>query len=71
MKRILTALKMLIKILRSDEYFLVTTKQDNRYHPTLGPIRYYYDSNTNRKLFYVFVRDYIKNNEENFRDYNI
>ena len=68
MKKMLTALKMLIKILKSDEYFLVTAKQDNRYHPTLGPIRYDYDSNTNRMLFYVFVKDHIKNNEENFKN---
>jgi hypothetical protein len=68
MKKIVRLLKICTKILSSDEYFLVTAKRDTKYHPTLGPIRYSYDSNTKRGLFYVFVNDYIKNNKHNFKD---
>ena len=55
-------LKAIWKLLTSEEYFLVVANQYNPYgEKELGPIKYEYMTNTDRELFYVFVKDHMKN----------
>lgn len=47
-------LKSIIKLLKSDEYLLVTTKEKNN-----SIIHYDYDTNVNRDLFWIFLNSYL------------
>ena len=53
--------KAIKRILTEDEFFLMTASVDYTYNRGgLGPIKYNYDTNTDRELFYVstdFVKD--------------
>lgn len=53
-------LKAIFNILFSEEYFVVTTKQINPYgKKSDGPIIYKYFTNTNKPLFFSYIKDYI------------
>ena len=53
-------IKAIFNILFSEEYFVVTTKQINPYGKNSdGPITYKYLNNTNRHLFFLYIKDYI------------
>ena len=53
--------KAIKRILKEDEFFLMTASVDYTYNKnSLGPIKYNYDTNTDRELFYVFLRDFVK-----------
>lgn len=54
--------KAIKRILKEDEFFLMTASIDDTYNKNgLGPIKYNYATNTDRELFYVFLRDFVKN----------
>lgn len=62
-KRIIERWKAVKTLLLSDEYFLTVANQRNPYGRTdLGPIIYDYIHNTDRELFYVFVKSWINDN---------
>lgn len=48
------------KLINSDEYFLTVSNQINNIEPWRGPINYEYLNNTDRRLFYIFIQDHIK-----------
>jgi len=53
--------KAIKRILKEDEFFLMTASVDYSYDRNgLEPIKYNYDTNTDRELFYVFLRDFVK-----------
>ena len=53
--------KAIKRILKEDEFFLMTASVDYTYNRCgLGPIKYNYDTNTDRELFYVFLTDFVK-----------
>ena len=53
--------KAIKRILKADEFFLMTASVDYTYNRDgLGPIKYNYDTNTDRELFYVFLTDFVK-----------
>ena len=53
--------KAIKRILTEDEFFLMTASVDYTYNiGGLGPIKYNYDTNTDRELFYVFLTDFVK-----------
>ena len=55
-------LKAIKAILFAEEYFVTVANQKNPYGRKYdGPIVYEYFSNTDRNLFYIFVKDYITN----------
>ena len=60
-------LKAIWNILRHDEYFVVTAYKDITYstpgYESYAPIKYNYTHNTNRNLFYTFVKSYINDLE--------
>ncbi len=57
------------ELLFAEEYFLTTANHHNPYGETrLGPIKYNYLSNTNRELFYHFVKTHIDNLNLNEND---
>ena len=51
-------------LINSDEYFLVTAKQEDCVEPWRGPIKYEYMNNTDRDLFYKFVKDHLNDIKE-------
>lgn len=58
-KRIIERWEAIKKLLMADEYFLGVAKQKENY----SNVRCYdYIKNTNRKIFYTFVHDYIEEN---------
>lgn len=62
--------KAIKRILKEDEFFLMTASIDDKYNRNdLGPIKYHYETNTDRELFYVFLRDFIK--DLNFGYHNL
>lgn len=46
--------KAIKRILIEDEFFLMTASEYDTY------IKYNYDTNTDRELFYVFLTDFVK-----------
>ena len=53
--------KAIKRSLTEDEFFLMTASIDDKYNRNgLGPIKYHYATNTDRELFYVFLRDFVK-----------
>lgn len=59
-------LKAIWRLWKSEEYFLTVANQKNPYGAIyLGPIKYEYMTNTNRGMFYQFVKDHIHNLELN------
>lgn len=53
--------KAIKRILKEDEFFLMTASIDSTYNKNgIGPIKYHYETNTDRELFYVFLRDFVK-----------
>lgn len=50
MKTLIRKLKSCFLLLMSDEYFVISTKKINN-----DKIKYYYDQNTSRNIFYHFV----------------
>lgn len=64
-------LKAIWNILTHDEYFVVTAHKDTTFstsgYKCCAPIKYDYVHNTNRNIFYTFVKSYIDNlkSEEN------
>lgn len=61
--KIIEKLKAIKAVLFADEYFVAVANQKNPYGKTCnGPIVYEYFSNTNRDMFYIFVKNYITNN---------
>ena len=46
--------KAIKRILTEDEFFLMTASEYDTY------IKYNYDTNTDRELFYVFLTDFVK-----------
>lgn len=55
-------LKAIKAILFAEEFFVTVANQKNPYGNICdGPIVYDYFSNTDRDLFYIFVKDYITN----------
>lgn len=54
--------KAIKRILKEDEFFLMTASVDYTFNTDgLGPIKYNYDTNTDRELFYIFLKDFVKN----------
>ena len=54
-------IKTIKAILFADEYFVSVANPKNPYGKKCdGPIVYEYFSNTDRSVFYIFVKDYIK-----------
>ena len=51
-------------IWNAEEYFVTVANSKNRFEQKdpNDPIVYEYMNNTDRKIFYVFVKDYIENN---------
>ncbi len=75
MLKFISKWKAIKRILKEDEFFLMTASVDYTYNRNgLGPIKYNYDTNTDRELFYVFLRDFVKDlnlkNEQNKRRNN-
>lgn len=72
MLNFITKWKAIKRILKEDEFFLMTASVDYTYNKNgLGPIKYNYDTNTDRELFYVFLRDFVKYlnlKEENYEN---
>lgn len=61
MLNFITKWKAIKRILKEDEFFLMTASVDYTHNKHgLGPIKYNYDTNTDRELFYVFLRDFVK-----------
>ena len=61
-KRIKKRWKAIKALINSEEYFLTVANQKNPYgEHKLGPIQYEYFKNTNRGLFFTFIKDHIKN----------
>ena len=53
--------KAIKRIIKEDEFFLMTASVDYSYdRKGLEPIKYNYDTNTDRELFYIFLRDFVK-----------
>lgn len=53
-------LKAIKTILFAEEFFVTVANHKNPYGITYnGPIVYDYFSNTDRNMFYIFVKDYI------------
>lgn len=53
--------KAIWRIITESEFFLMTASQDNKFtHESLGPIRYKYETNTKRKMFFIFLDEYVK-----------
>ena len=53
--------KAIKRILTEDEFFLMTASVDYTYNRGgLGPIKYNYDTNTDREIFYVFLTVFVK-----------
>ena len=62
-KKIIKKIKAIKALIMADEYFLTVANQKNLHdQDELGPIVYDYIHNTDRDLFYVFVKSYIKQN---------
>lgn len=58
--KLIERLKAIKAILFADEYFVSVANQKNPYGKTCnGPIVYKYFSNTDRNVFYIFVKDHI------------
>lgn len=56
-------LKAIKAILFAEEFFVTVANQMNPYGKKYdGPIAYEYFSNTDRNVFYLFVKDYILKN---------
>lgn len=56
-------LKAIWKIITCDEFFVAISKQYNPYGNTCdGPIKYDYQTNTERNIFFVFVKNFLSNN---------
>ena len=49
--------KEIKRIITEDEFFLITASYNK---DGLGSIKYNYETNTDRELFYVFLRDFVK-----------
>ncbi len=63
MRKIKDKLKAIYRILVSKEYFVVTANQKKIHKEIKNElIAYDYISNTDRKLFYVFVKSYLEDN---------
>lgn len=63
-KKIIERWKAIKALITSEEYFLTVANQKNPYgEPWRGPILYDYIANTDRELFYVFIKEHIKNLE--------
>ena len=59
-QKLIERIKAIKAILFADEYFVAVANNKNPYGKKCdGPIVYEYFSNTDRNLFYIFVRDYI------------
>lgn len=43
------------RIIKEDEFFLMTASADNRHNDL---IRYNYEANTERDMFYAFLKDF-------------
>lgn len=58
--KLIKRLKAIKAILFAEEYFVSVANQTNPYGKNYnGPIVYEYFSNTDRNVFYIFVKDYI------------
>ena len=58
--KLIERLKAIKAILFAEEYFVSVANQMNPYGKKCdGPIVYEYFSNTDRSVFYIFVKDYI------------
>lgn len=67
MKKILEKIQIFWKIWKSDEYFVMTSRTENRfgkYDPN-GPIKYRYYTDTDRNFFFVFLRDWLNKKTNN------
>ena len=61
-KRIKERWKAIKSIINAEEYFLTVANHKNPYASrNIVPIKYDYFSNTNRGLFFTFIKDHIKN----------
>lgn len=61
-------LKAIWKIITCDEFFVATSKQYNPYGNTCdGPIKYDYQTNTERNIFFAFVKNFLSNNYDSKR----
>ena len=49
--------KAIKRIITEDEFFLITASYNK---DGLGSIKYNYETNTDIELFYVFLRDFVK-----------
>jgi hypothetical protein len=58
--KLIERIRVIKAILFADEYFVSVANQNNPYGKICdGPIVYKYFSNTDRNVFYIFVKDYI------------
>jgi hypothetical protein len=61
-------LKAIWKIITCDEFFVTTAKQHNPYGDTCdGPIKYDYQTNTERDIFFFFIKKFLSNNYDSKR----
>lgn len=61
-------LKAIWKIIMCDEFFVATAKQHNPYCNTCDNyIEYDYQTNTERNMFFIFVKNFLYNNYDNNR----
>jgi hypothetical protein len=61
--KLIERLKAIKAILFAEEFFVTVANQQNPYGKKCdGPIAYEYFSNTDRNVFYLFVKDYILKN---------
>lgn len=64
MLKVISKLKAIWRIITEDEFFLMTASVDSTYnHYDLGPIKYNYETNTMREMFYVFLKTFAKDLE--------
>lgn len=61
-KSIFNRIKIALSILSSDEFFVVTANKSTKYLPPNPPILYEYKTNTDRELFFIFVKHYLNDN---------
>lgn len=61
-KSLFNRIKIALSILSSDEFFVVTANKSKKYSSQNPPILYEYETNTDRELFFIFVKHYLNDN---------
>lgn len=66
MKKLLKRFRDALRVLTAEEYFVTTANVDYSHctpgvYSKVGPVKYKYYANTDRKMFYTFVNQHINN----------